>query len=510
MSNFAELLENEAKNIQPNVSVTENGAVGYKTSGSKLVDCNFALGSMRNMSEDEIWAKFLAAYNENPTLALRWLFFARDLRGGAGERRTFRVIFARLCKENPSVAIRLVKLIPEYGRWDDLIEMMFSGAPRNVCDEVFSVINAQLDEDFRNALNKKPISLLSKWLPSANTSSKETCKRAETLRHMLGWTPREYRKKLSMLRQHIDVVERKMSAQEWDQIKYEGVPSKAAMNYREAFTRHDGDRYGEYLTNVKEGNAKINAGTLFPYDIVSAYRNTRQVDETLEAQWKALPNYVSPDESTLVVVDGSGSMYCGIDSNSHVEAIHVAWALGIYFAERLRGPYRDRFITFSSHPQMVGLRHDLTLRSKLDIIEGYDDCSNTDIKKVFDLVLNTAVKNRLSQKDLPKNILIVSDGEFDGMTWNYDYGPADQALFDAIAEEYRDEGYFLPRLVFWNVNSRTGTIPLTQNDLGVALVSGFSPSIADMVLSGKLDPYGCLVDKLMSERYNPVTEALKE
>ena len=518
MSNFMSELKKGADAMQPNISVTENGAIGLKTTGKALLDLNFMLSSMRNMTENEIYDRFLTAYNENPVLALLWLFFARDCREGCGERKTFRAIFKRFSDENESVAIRLLHLIPFYGRWDDLIDISFGKVPCKVRDEALMILLRQIQSDILCANTKQPVSLLAKWLPSLNTSSKESRRRAEFLRNAFAWTPRQYRKNLSGLRKYIDVTERKMSAGEWSEINYESVPSRAAMNYRNAFSRHDYERYDDYLTNVKEGKAKINSGVLYPYDIVHAYNDryyglSKHVNNTLESQWDALPNKVPDNGSTLVVVDGSGSM-CSCIGNTSVTCSEVANSLGVYFAEKLKGPYYNSFITFSSRPQFVHFADGLTLHAKLQILNNYDDCSNTDLEKTFDLILDIAVKNHLKQEDIPANILIVSDMEFDNATchgsYGWDYCPANEMLFKVIADKWASHGYKLPRLVFWNVCSRTGTIPVSVNELGVALVSGFSPNIADMVMSGELDPYKCLVSKLMSDRYSPVSDALKE
>ena len=513
MSDFMSALAERAFWLQPNLSVTENGAVGLRTTGKALLDCNFALSSMRNMSPDEIWNKFLLAYNENPTLAILWLFFARDREQGCGERRTFRVIFERFCNENPDAAINLLHLIPFYGRWDDVIEVVFGHVPCKVRDEAIELLRMQIQSDILMANTKQPVSLLGKWMPSGNTSSKETRRRAEFLRNAFGWTPKQYRKNLSGLRRRIKVVEQQMSANQWSEIDYEGVPSRAAMNYRDAFSRHDGDRYNDYLEDVKSGKAKIHSGVLFPYDIVHAYQNQWDADPTLEEQWKALPNKVSENGSTLVVVDGSGSMG-SLVGNTGVSCHDVARSLGIYFSEKLTGPYKDSFITFSANPKYVHFDDGLTLAAKLQIMRHHDECSNTNIEKTFDLILDTAVRNHLKQDELPANVLIISDLEFDqatarGSYW-YEGSKVDQTLFDTIRERWKSAGYKLPRLIFWNVCSRTGTIPVSENDLGVALVSGFSPNIADMVMSGELDSYKCLVDKLTSGRYQQVEEALKE
>ena len=505
MSEFISALKSEADALQPNVSVTENGALGYSTTGHRLVDLNFLLSSMRNWSSQEIWEKFLLAYNENPRLALLWLFFARDREQGCGERRTFRVIFGRFAHENPAAAAKLVPLIPFYGRWDDVTELCFGDIPSVVKAVAITFVQTQLQIDVTNLRHGKPVSLLAKWMPSENTSSELTRVKANEMRTHLNMTPRKYRKTLSELRRYIDVVEQKMSAQQWDAIKYEAVPSRAAMIYRGAFRKHDGERYEKYLDSVSAGEAKINSGMLFPYDIIHAYRGScRKLDTTLEEQWKALPDKVSEGRSTLVVVDTSGSMWTEI-GGTHVTCEDVAQSLGIYFAEKLKGPYHNSCILFSSRPKYIHFDDATTLKSKLDIIDRYDDCSDTNIEATFDLILNTAMKNHLRQSEIPANVLTISDMEFNSATCY----SANKTLFDTIREKWESVGYKLPRLIFWNVCSRTGTIPVTTNDFGVALVSGFSPNIADMVMSGKLDPYEVLVDKLTSGRYDKVDEALK-
>jgi len=513
---FLDRMQTTLETENPNVSVTENGAVGLSTTYHALLDLNFKLSSMRNMDDDAIWAEFLKAYNETPALAVVWLMFARDARGGGcGERRTFRVIIQRLAYENPNLVIKLLPLVPEYGRWDDVVEIFCGKVPCQVRDAALKLIGEQIHEDAANVYQNKPISLLGKWMPSISTSSKETRRKAEQLRNALGMTPKEYRKVLSSLRSYLKIVEQKISAGEWSDIDYESVPSKAGLNYHEAFLRHDRDRYADYLYKVKSGDANMNADVLFPYEIVHAYMDndcwaeaTKPFDETLELKWKKLPNGVTKDNGTLVVVDGSGSMSCRIGSGS-LTAHDAARSLGIYFAERLTGPFKNSFITFSANPKLVRFDGVETLKAKLDILIGEDECTNTNIERTFDLILKTAVDNHMKREDIPANIVIISDMEFDRVRHSYDWetgcsSTVDETLFGVIGNKWIAAGYALPRLVFWNVNSRTGTIPVSENELGVALVSGFSPAIADMVMSGELDPYKCLVDKLKSDRYKPV------
>ena len=361
------------------------------------------------------------------------------------------------------------------------------------------------------------ISLLAKWMCSENVSSEQTKKNAKILREGLGLSSREYRKMLSEMRKYLDVVEVKMSAKNWSEIKYEAVPSRANLIYNNAFLRNDEERRREYLSKLEKGETKINASTLFPHDVVHKYMtgsmwNTRlkPMDATIEALWKALPDTVQGCGNTIVVADGSGSMTTRVDNNSGVTALEVANALAIYFAEHSSGQFKDKYITFSERPQFVDFSNCKSLHSKLQTALAHNEVANTNIEKVFDLILTTAINNHMSQEDLPQNVLIISDMEFDSATYCYRSGSKPtQRLFDVIAQKYTNAGYKIPRLVFWNVASRTGTIPVKENDLGVALVSGFSVNVAKMVMSGKTDPFECLFETLNSERYAPVEEALR-
>lgn len=497
-------------NNEFNHSVTENGAVGFRTSGKALLDLNFAVASLRSASEDTIAEKFYNAFFEDKGDAMRWLFFARDVRGGLGERRLFRVVLEDLAKESPEYVKPIISLVPEYGRWDDLWCLLDT----SLRDDVISLVSSQLENDQRDVQSHKSISLLAKWMPRCKTSSDRTRHYAMILRNGLNMTERQYQHTLSYLTKYLGVVEQKMSAGIWDGISYEAVPSRANLIYNDAFLRHDEDRRREFLGRVKSGDTKINASTLFPHDIVSKYRQGSRhgVDDTLEALWENLPNTVNGCENTIVVADGSGSMMSGI-GKSGVTALDVANALAIYFAERSSGQFKDQYITFSERPQLVDLSRGKNLKEKINIALHHSEVANTNVEAVFDLILRTAVSQNMKQSDLPANILIISDMEFDECATVNGSGSwraqrPTSRLFEAIAQKYADAGYKLPRLVFWNVNSRTGTIPVRENDLGVALVSGFSPNIVTMVMSGELDPYKCLMRAIYTDRYDPVEEAL--
>lgn len=502
-------------NDEFNISISENGAFGYRTSGKELLDLNFAVASLRGASEQEIIDKFTKAFFEDKILAMKWLFFARDVRGGLGERRLFRVILKNLVENNPEMVIPVINLIPEYGRYDDLWCLLDNQESAKV---VYNIVDEQLIEDLHNMKKNKSISLLAKWLPSPNASSEKTKKYAKQIYKTFGLTEREYRQILSRLRKYLDVVETKMSAKNWSEIRYETVPSKANLIYSNAFLKKDEERRKEYLEKLKKGETKINASTLYPHDIVHKYSGgycrLGNKDATIEALWKALPDTVQGCGNTIVVADGSYSMTDNIGGNTTVTALDVANALAIYFAEHSSGEFKNKYITFSERPQLVDFSKANSLHDKLQIALTYDECANTNIEKVFDLILTTAIKHNMRQEDMPKNILIISDMEFDSCATSGDSNMwrrnrPNQRLFEIIAQRYADAGYQLPRLVFWNVNSRTDTIPVKENELGVALVSGFSVNIVKMVMSNKLAPYECLLETLNSERYAPIEKALR-
>lgn len=455
-------------------------------------------------------------------LAVKWLFYAGDVRDGMGERRLFRVCFKYLVESHREAAEALLDLVPEYTRWDNILCLLGTDSE----DSVIKLISAKLKEDIKNMAENKPVSLLAKWLPSANTSSRKTRAMAHIITEKTGMSDKKYRKTLSALRAYLKVVETYMSAKEWSKIDYSAVPSRANLIYNKAFLKNDETRRLEYLEKLKTGETKINAGVLFPHDIVNKYMTSclwgrrgliMETDPALEELWRALPDYVKGDENTICVADGSGSMTARI-GKTNVTALDVANSLAIYFAERSKGEFKNKYITFSENPQLVDLSNGTTLKEKLEIALSHREVANTNIEKVFDLILQTALVNNMPQKDIPKNILILSDMEFDacvscgvknGSGWLNLNRPT-QKLFEVISEKYKSRGYKLPRLVFWNILSKTGTIPLKENKLGAALVSGFSPSVVNMVLSEQLEPFECLREQLNSERYAPVEERIAD
>lgn len=504
---------------------TENGATGYSTTGNELVDLNFKVPSFRNGVYKNELLTFEKAMKNNLSYAIKWLFFLRDAREGLGEKRAFVDFFAQFFAFDKNKATKVISLVGEYGRWKDIFDIIQYVKDKELKSVCFNVVREQLKQDIENYSAGKSISLLAKWIPSINASDKARPLALE-LRKYLGLSNKEYRKMLSKFRAYIGIVENKTCSNQWGEINYEAVPSKANLRYKDAFMRHDAERRQAFLDAVLDTNSenkpKINASVLYPHEIWAKYTqqilknrwnsSAVQIDNSLEALWQNLKD-MQGCGNTMVVCDGSGSMEVYI-KNSSVRAIDVSRSLSVYFAERCEGEFKNKFIEFSNNPKFIDINGCNTLLDKVKHVSKYDDCSNTDIEKVFMLLLNTAKKYNMKQSDLPERILIVSDMEFDCATtinrWNGQFQSQMNTLFENITREYNNAGYKMPKLVFWNVNSRTNTIPVTENENGVALVSGFSVNIVRMVMSGKTDPWLVLKETLDSERYSLIDKVLAD
>lgn len=385
-----------------------------------------------------------------------------------------------------------------------------------------ALANRFMHVELKDDLESEHPSLLAKWLPSCNTSSPKTKALAKKLYKDLGMSEKEYRKTRSSLRKKLNVVEVDASANNWPKIDYNHVPSMANLKYKNAFLKHDEERRRKYLADLEkpESGAKINSAASFPCDIVAKYNadgmygyQSITIDPTLEAMWKALPDYVkgNNDKSTMCVVDTSGSMTTKVGSG-HMTALDVALSLGIYFSEHLTGPFKDKFISFSDKPKYIDLSKANSLAAKLDFCYKNSEVANTDIKKTFDLILKTAVANNLKQEDLPSTLLILSDMQFDqGTRVSYGYDADKTSLMSEIADEFAAKGYHLPRLVYWNLVTwgRNITVPMQQNKAGIILLSGFSPALAKMAYSSQIDPYLALVETLNAKRYDPVEQVFQ-
>lgn len=471
-----------------NVAYTANGAKTLKTSQSDVLDL-FAQGAaLRTTSDSGVISLFSKAFAEDRLLALKTLFYIRDVRGGQGERKTFRTIIKWLAQNHKDYVLKNMENIIEFGRWDDLLSLIGTDLEK----ETISFILTQLKKDIKTP-EKETISLLAKWLPSSNASSDNTKKLARKIYTALGITERQYRKTLVKLRERIHVLETALCNKEYSAINYEHVPSKASSMYRKAFLRNDSDRYKNFLSKVEKGEAKIHAGTLYPYDIVRAIKNAGQDEaRTLEAQWNALPNYMEGnDHKGIVVADVSGSM-SGLP-------MEVSVSLAIYFAQRNLGPFKNTFLTFSSRPTLEVLKGN----SLKEIVMNLERASwemSTNLQAVFDLILTTAVKNKIPQSEMPDALYIISDMQF-----NVAVKGNDKSNFQVIEQKYKAAGYARPRLVFWNVNATSKGSPVQMDETGTALVSGASPSILKTLLSAKtVTPYDTMLETLGQERYSIV------
>ena len=503
---FMAMLQNENNKAK---TFTENGAVAYASSGKFLLDFNFKLSQYRNMDVIAIQNDFAKVYYEDPLIATKFVFYVGDVRGGLGERKVFNACFGWLADNQPNVALAVLDLIPEYTRWDNLCKLV---ANKNVREKAFEIIKAQLLSDAKNMNQHKSISLLAKWMPSINASSKETVELAKFICRGLGATPREYRKMLSRLRKYLDVVEIKMSSKEWETIDYSAVPSQANLKYNDAFLRNDEERRREYLASLQKGEVKINASVAQPHEVVRKYLDNnsswlrvsiKDFDITLEEIWKALPNISVAD--SLVVRDGSGSMLCST-GDGKTTCLDVATALAIYCAEHNSPKWKDQFITFSNRPSFISLKNCKTLRDKLIRCYEESDCTNTNIAKTMKLILQTAINNKCTQDEMPKNIIIISDMQFDGSGGYYGFN-WNETLFEQIAKEYARHGYKLPKIIFWNVSARNfNTIPMQKNELGLVLCSGFSTNNMKMFMTGEIDPYKILLEQINNKRYDIINE----
>ena len=473
-----------------NRTLTENGAVTERTTGSDCLDLFAAIGALRSQDEEEITKRFLRAFAENKDLAMKILFYARDVRGGLGERRVFRVLLRYLAKYEPAALRRNLPFVAEYGRWDDLLCLLETP----LREEAEAMLHRQFEADMQAMQCGEAVSLLGKWLPSVNAHNAEAVRQAKQLAHAFGMNEASYRKALSALRREIRILENNLRERDYS-FEYAQQPSKAMFKYRKAFLRNDALRYHQFMQKVERGEATLHTGTLMPYELVEAAYNCTEAERaSLNATWNALEDFTT-GENALVVADGSGSMYWG----GKPQPAAVAQSLAIYFAERNTGAFRNHFITFSMTPKLVAIKGK-DLAEKVRYCRSFNECADTNLQAVFELILSTAVKNRLPQKELPSVLYIVSDMEFNACTRN-----ASLSNFEQAKQLYASYGYRLPKIVFWNVQSRNQQHPVKMNEQGCALVSGCTPRIFSQVMSGEMEPYKNMMHVLMSERYAPIS-----
>jgi hypothetical protein len=473
MTTFVQAVQNQSTR-------TTNGMVARVSTASACVDFFYAAGASRGK---DIVPKFAAAYAEDADLALRITQWLRDIRGGSGERQLFKDIMLYLEGANPADAARLMPKIPQIGRFDDLL--IFKSKPLK--DKAYTLLGEAL---------RSGNGLAAKWTPRKGEVARE-------IREFFGMSPKQYRRSLVDL---TNVVETSMCSNQWDTINYSHVPSLAHSRYKKAFGRH-GTTYAEYVTKLAAGEAgvKINAGAVYPYDVLkgamdrySATNLSKTERDAIDAQWNALPNYIG-DASVLPMVDSSGSMTTpagGYNSKSSLTCLEVALSLGLYFADKNTGKFKDTFLTFSRSPKLVNLKGSVTEKV---VQMNTGEVANTDLHKAFELVLKTAVEGGVPQAEMPGTIVIFSDMNFDQGCSGYD----DSAV-EMIERKYQAAGYTVPAIIFWNLND-AGHTPVKYNKRGVALVSGFSPALAESIMSNDLEdftPYSVMIKAVMKPRYD--------
>jgi len=470
--------------IQQKDTQTENGMTTNSSSLNHCVNLFFQIGAMRGMEKDRLISKVSKAFNEDPLTTIKIIFWARDVRGGAGERKIFRECLTWLCENHIKVLNKNIHLIREYGRWDDVLTLVGS---INCWESALNLVKTALD-------NKD--GLCAKWMPRKGP-------KANIIRRYLKMSPKQYRKLLVGL---TNVVETKMCAKDWKNIDYSKLPSLASSRYQKAFMKNDEERYEEYKRALVDGKTTINAGAVYPYDIVKSIKYGGEKD-VAQAQWESLPNYMEGiSERVLPVVDVSGSMTTPAGNNGNVTCMDVSTSLGMYISERNEGVFKNAFITFSSKPQLQLLEGSLV--DRLDQLERADWGMNTDLQATFKLILDQAVKHNVPVSEMPTKVLILSDMEFDSAisgNWDSvtDWNPTAQEMIKGM---YEEAGYEMPGIVYWNIQSRQDNVPTRFDEMGTALVSGFSPSIMKNILSCEdLTPYKMMIETIGSDRYKPIT-----
>lgn len=479
---FQEAMRNDGK-----LTRTENGAVALNTTGNACLDLFGTIGSLRYADKVRIEEMFAEAYKENPLLATKCVFYARDIRCGLGERKTFRTLIKYMANHHPESVRNNIDLIGFYGRYDDLYSLVGT----QLEDEMFSAMKEQFEKDLDSMKKGCAVSLLGKWIKTSATRNKEGKQLGILTARKFRYENREFNVLVRKLRSYIGIVERDMSAGNWNKIKYPEVPSRAMMLYRKAFERHDTERFSDFTKRALSGEEKINSSTLYPYDIVEKILYGEESCEVLEAQWKQLPDYVEKGTNALVMADVSGSMYG--------RPMATSIGLAIYFAERNVGAYNNLFMTFSSTPETVILKGK-TLKRKIYNARRANWSMNTDLQAAFYKVLEIALKNNVSQEEMPKSIIVISDMEIDCC------GDEDWSFYDNMANKFNESGYDIPNIIFWNVNSRSNVFHADAHRKGVQICSGQSTTVFKQLIGCiGFTPVEMMKKVLCSERYENIS-----
>ena len=479
-----------------NTTETQNGAITNASSLNSCVDFFAQGGSIRSNSEDEILSLFTKAFARDKTIAVRLMYMFRDIRGGQGQRRPFRIQLNWLATHYPEQTKPLLNIVAEYGRWDDLYEVVGTQ-----CENyVFTLMKHQVQEDLEKLTNNQPISILGKWLKRINTSSKESVALGNLTRKAFGLSAKDYRKLCANLNRYLEVAENRMSAKDWDKITYSKLPSQCLLKHRKAFARNDNVRYQEFIELAQQGKVNVNAGTLYPYQIVGKILNSwtsKITPPEAEILWNNLPK-IDVDSNAIVVADVSGSMM-GLP-------MEVCISLAIYFAEQAQGIYHNKFITFSEKPEMQSLAGENIFDKVMSLSNAAWDMS-TNLERVFDVVLQAAINAKSPQSDMVETLYIISDMEFNAATKKQVKEDTVETFYQTMKLRFESNGYTIPKIVFWNVNANPGNFPVVHNTPNTCMISGFSPNILKYITGAQneiLTPEGMMMEVVESPRYSSI------
>ena len=486
----------EAMNEETGWKRTENGAAARETTGDSLIDLFGVIGAMRERDEMDIQNMFHSAFAEDKLLATKMMFYARNCRGGLGERRTFRVMLHDMAVRHPEIVAANMENIPFYGRWDDLYELVATPAE----PAMWHLIRLQWIEDAANMKAGKPISIMAKWLKSVNASSAKTCAYGRKTAKELGLSEKQYRKALSALRNYLKVCEKRMSSNEWKAIEYSEVPSYAMKRYKEAFKRHDIEGFNAYMQTLEKEISKgvvtsVKASTLYPMDLVHEQIKKPRYNVVTEAQWKALPNYVEGEHNVVVMADVSGSM-----TWKDNEPISASIGLALYFAERNKGAYANKYMTFTNRPTFIAINPNDTLAAKVAKVMHTDVGYSTNLEAAFMKILDVARLNHVPVDEMPKALIVISDMEIDGFCRGRGLD-----FLQEMERRFKACGYKMPKVVFWNVEARANTYHATATNPNVQFVSGYSASsFKDVLKTLDYDAYKAMVETLNNPLYDRV------
>ncbi len=466
---------------------TENGAVALNTTGDACLDLFSTIGALRKADDVRVQSLFAEAYKENPLFATKIVFYARDIRGGLGERKVFRTLLKYMADVHPETLKKNLDLIGVFGRYDDLYCLIGTSLE----EDMWSAMKEQFEEDLRNLNEGNAVSLLAKWIKTADASSKETRRLGILTAQKLGYPVYNFKRIVRSMRKQIEVVESLMSANRWKEIKYSKVPSRAMMIYRNTFMKHDKDRFEKFINKAVAGEEKINSATLYPYDIVEKILYKKEDSSVLEAQWRQLPNYIEENTNAVVMADVSGSMYG--------RPMATSIGLAIYFAERNIGAYHNMFMTFSADPKIELLKGE-TLQQKILNTSKAEWGMNTNLCAAFEKVLKIAVDNDVPREEMPKSIIVISDMEIDYC------GSRDWSFYDKMFHKFKTKGYDIPNIIFWNVNSRNNVFHADKTKKGVQLCSGQSTTVFKQLLGCiGYTPIEFMQSVINSKRYECIT-----